>query len=118
MDRAKIGRAAKARAKCDERDIAKALGGTRYPADTGGLLDVLAEPFGVQVKGGSTVVTEVIRQGMAEAVAGCHGTALTPLLAVVDRRGARNQTYIILRLSDFLDLHGGAVDSNTNGDVE
>ncbi len=128
VDKSKIGRNSKSRAKGYERDIAKALGGKRYPADTGGPLDVLVPGFcGVQVKSGGNVVTEVIRKGIAEAVLGCalDGGSLTPLLAVVDRRGARNQAYIILRLSDWQDLHGGPhypglddVDSNDNLGVE
>lgn len=118
LDRAKIGRASKARAKTYERDVAKSLGGKRFPADTGGPLDVLVPGFaGVQVKSGKNVVTEVIRQGMAEAVAGCAGTNLTPILAVIDRRPARNQAYIILRLPDWVDLHGKVVDNSDNGVV-
>lgn len=117
LDRASIGRNSKRRSKCDERDVAKALKGTRFPADTGGLLDVLAKPWGVQVKGGSTVVTEVIRKGMAEAVAGCHGTTLTPLLVAVDRRGTRNQTYCIMRLEDFCELYVGTFDNEMEGEI-
>lgn len=113
--RKRRGRNSKARAKTYERDIARALGGTRYPADTGGKLDVLAEPFGFQVKSGLSVVTQTMRTGMAEAVAGCLGTALIPALALIDRRGSRNDKYIVLRLTDWCDLHRNAKDDECQG---
>jgi hypothetical protein len=91
----------KARGKQDERDVARIMGGERHPADTGGDEDVSHPLFAIQVKGGKTVVTQVMRDGMASAQRAA-GDKL-PALVTVDRRGTRLQRWITFPLDDFME---------------
>jgi len=110
-DNASKGRNSKARGKQDERDVARILGGKRHPADTGGDCDIDHPSLAIQVKGGSTTVTEIIRTGMASAKAAALGTGKLPVLVVVDRRGTRLARYAIIELGAFADWNGfGQVD--------
>jgi hypothetical protein len=90
----------------DERRIASILGTTRYPADTGGLLDLVpVAGYAVQVKGGLRVVTSTIREGLdaarRAAPAGHIGT-----LAVVDRSGTRIREFVVFDAREFADWVG------------
>ena len=99
--RVQRGKRSQIRAKTYESDIAKRLGGTRHPANTGGPEDVEHSVFCVQVKSGKMVVTQVIRDGMAAATAASAGTDKLPALVLVDRRTARLQRYIMFDLDAF-----------------
>lgn len=104
--RQKRGRNSKARGKVDERDIARRMGGTRYKADSGGGCDIEHETYVIQVKGGSTVTTAAIRDGMAAAKAAAIGSTKLPCVALLDRRGTRNQRYLVFELDAFCAFHG------------
>ena len=99
----------KHRGASDERDIARRLGGKRHPADTGGNEDIEHPELCIQVKGGSTVVTEVIRRGLAAAKASANYPAKLPVLAIVDRRGTRLQRYLVVDLDQYAAWHGYGV---------
>lgn len=109
VTRTKRGRNNKQRAKSDERDIARRLGGKRHPADTGGCEDIEHPELCIQVKGGATVVTEIIRRGLAAAKASANYPAKLPVLAIVDRRGTRLQRYIVFDLDQWAAWHGYGV---------
>lgn len=100
------GRNNKARAKQDERDVALVLGGRRFEADTGHLLDVEHPEYAIQVKGGATVTTAALRDGLAQAVAGAVGTTLLRCVVLVDRRGSRIGRYVVFELGVFVAHHG------------
>ena len=110
------GRASKARAKSDERDIARFLGGKRHLADTGGPEDVQHEWLAIQVKGGKTVITQAIRDGMASAKLAATGRNVLPVLAVVDRRGSRLDRYLVFDLHQFCNWFGVGLKEVTEND--
>lgn len=93
----------KARAKSDERDVARILGGERHPADVGGPEDVRHPWLSIQVKGGLRVVNDTIRDGLAAAQA--TKEAKLPALVLVDRGGTRVRRYILFELEQFADWH-------------
>jgi hypothetical protein len=93
-------RASKARAKQDERDVARLLGGERHPADMGGPEDVSHPTLAIQVKGRASV-PDYLREGMAAAQAAAAGTIKLPVLVLVDRSGTRVQRYAIIPLEEF-----------------
>ena len=99
-------RASKSRSKQDERDIARFLGGQRHLADTGGPEDVKHEWLAIQVKGGKTVITQAIRDGMASAKLAATGRNVLPVVAVVDRRGTRLDRYLVFDLHQFCAWYG------------
>lgn len=101
----------KARGAADERDIAKRLGGKRHPADTGGDEDIEHPELCIQVKGGGTVVTEVMRGAMASAKAAANHPAKLPAVALVDRRGTRLQRYIVFDLDQWAAWYGYGSDA-------
>ena len=94
----------KARAKTDERDVAKILGGERHPADVGGPEDVRHPWLSIQVKGGLRVVNDTIRIGLAAAQATTE--AKLPAVVLVDRGGTRVQRFIVFELGQFADWYG------------
>src|SRR3990167_11182629 len=115
--RSRRGRNAKARGKADEREIARRLGGQRYPADTGGEADIDHPTFCIQVKGGAAVATQVMRDALASARAAAVGTGKLPTVALVDRRGSRNQRWLCFDLEEFAAFHGyGPEDVAEKGD--
>ena len=96
----------KQRGKQDERDIARFLGGKRHLADTGGPEDVQHDWLAIQVKGGKTVITQAIRDGMASAKLAATGRNVLPVVAVVDRRGSRLDRYLVFDLHQFASWYG------------
>lgn len=106
VDRSRTNRLNKSRSKDDERDIARRMGGTRHKADVGGGEDVSHPEYCIQVKGGGTVVTQVMRDGMASAKAAAVGNAKLPCVVLVDRRGTRLQRYVVFELDAFCSWHG------------
>lgn len=94
----------KARGKADERDVARILGGTRHPADTGGDEDVEHHELCIQVKGGLRVANDTIRNGL-KAAQQKEGGKL-PALVLVDRAGTRVSRYILFDLQEFANWRG------------
>ena len=90
----------KARGKADERDVARILGGTRHPADTGGDEDVEHHELCIQVKGGLRVANDTIRAAQQK------GNGKLPALVLVDRAGTRVSRYILFDLQEFADWRG------------
>lgn len=105
-DNASKGRASKARAKQDERDVARILGGKRHPADVGGGEDVSHPVLAIQVKGGMRVMNEVVRSGLVAARVAAGDSKRLPVCVVVDRSGTRVQRYVVIGLEEFADFHG------------
>lgn len=112
VDRSAIGRRAKARGKADERRIGKILGLTRFPADTGGAIDLRGYGFAIQVKGGYTVTTSIMREALGQARAGT-GTGEIPCVALVDRSGARIQEWLCFPAREFADFFGYGCDQES-----
>ena len=106
VDRSSIGRRSKSRGKADERYAAKILGGTRYPADTGGGEDVHVEGLCVQVKGGMRVLNETIRTGLDSARSTASPTELACLVVVDRPSGRKTRSVIIFDLLEFAHYHG------------
>lgn len=96
----------KARAKTDERDVARILGGKRHPADVGGAEDVSHESLAIQVKGGLRVMNDTVRNGLQAARVAAQGTGKLPVCVVVDRSGTRVQRYVVIGLEEFADWNG------------
>lgn len=105
----------KARGKQDERDVARIIGGKRHPADSGGHEDIEHSELAIQVKGGGTCVTEIMRVGMASAKAAGAVSGKLPALVLVDRRGTRLQRYIVFDLAQWCDYHGYGPCPTCNG---
>lgn len=86
----------------DERDVAAILGGKRHLADTGGPEDVAHPLYAIQVKGGKTVVTAIMRAGLESARKAAEGTDKLATLVMVDRSGTRLQRWIAFPLEDYV----------------
>lgn len=104
-DRSAIGRASKARGKADERRWLAVVGATRFPADTGGKLDGKWDGHAVQIKGGPTVASVVMREALAEARAGA-GPGELPCVGLVDRRARPIQEWICFPLKEWAAWNG------------
>lgn len=85
----------------DERDVARILGGKRHLADTGGPEDVEHDWLAIQVKGGATVTTAPLRDGIVAAKLAALGKNKLPVCVLVDRRGTRLARYVVIELGDF-----------------
>ena len=96
----------KTRAKGDERDVARILGGRRHAADTGGLEDCEHDWLCIQVKGGLRVVNDVFREGLNAAQCATAGKAKLPCVVLVDRAGTRVKRYIAFDLEEFAAWYG------------
>ena len=96
----------KQRAKDDERDIARRLGGTRHWADTGGKEDVSHPFLSIQVKAGLRVANDTIREGLDAARASAVTQEKLGALAVVDRAGGRVRRFLVFDLDEFANWHG------------
>lgn len=95
----------KARGKQDERDVARILGGKRHPADSGGAEDVAHGWLTIQVKGGATVTTAPLRDGLAAAQS-CNPPGKLACVVLIDRRGTRLKRYIAFELEEFAGWNG------------
>lgn len=100
-ERVKRGRNSKERGKQDERDVAAIVGGRRHPADSGGPEDVEHPTLSIQVKGGITAASVVLKTGMAAAKLAAEGTGKLAALVLVDRSGPRLKRYICFDLEDW-----------------
>lgn len=96
----------KARAKIDENDVARILGGKRHWADVGGPEDVQHDRYAIQVKGGLRVVNDTMRTGLSSAQAAAVGTGKLPIVVLVDRAGNRIRRYVLMDLAEWADWEG------------
>ena len=103
-DRVKLGRNSKSRAKGYEREAAKILGGQRFPADTGKLLDVEHSYLAIQVKSGLQPA-RALREGLDEAQRGAP-IGYLPCVVLFDRTGTTLRRTITFDLQQFADYHG------------
>ena len=105
--RSKTGRLNKSRGKVDERDIGRRLGLTRFRADTGDKLDLRGKGLAIQVKGGATVASAIMRQAMAEAEAGAADfPGDIACIALVDRRARPLRRFICFDVDAFASFFG------------
>lgn len=94
------------RGASDEKDIAKRLGAKRHWANSGGPEDLEHPSMSIQVKGGLSCVTQVMRDAMASAKAAANYPAKLPAVALVDRRGTRLARYIVFDLDQWCAWNG------------
>lgn len=99
-ERVRRGVRAKRRGKIDERLVADMIGGKRYPADSGGPIDVESETLQLQVKGSGTVPSDRMLAALDTARGGSIETKLAGA-AFVRHGGARIRTVIMFDLEDF-----------------
>lgn len=105
--RRNIGRLSKSRGKADERDIGRRLGLTRFRADTGDKLDLEGKGLAIQVKGGATVASAIMREAMREAEDGAKAFPQDiPCIALVDRRVRPLRRWICFDLDAFAEKFG------------
>lgn len=90
---AKRGRAAKEAGKALEREVAKRIGGKRYPADTGGTIDVESSEFVVQCKHVRSLSLAALEALVLQATA--DGRAAEKDGAVAVKRRAGKETPIL-----------------------
>ena len=94
--------------KRQERETAAILGGERQPCTGGPHADVLFPGFVVECKTRKELpawLTGGIRQAEAQATQG--ETAAVVLTEV--RQGVKAKRYVLMRLEDFADWHGGRI---------
>lgn len=100
----------KSRGRADENYVAKRLGGVRHLANTGGPEDVRHPDLVIQVKGGKSVITEILRQAMVTAVKGLAmypGSSKIPAVVTADRKVPNKVTWMIhLSLEDYCAQQG------------
>ncbi len=99
--------------KQHERWWAMALGGRRVPVtgrSRGDTPDVEHPLYAIEVKAGK-VLSPRLQLGVKQAVAAANGTGKTPLLCISHHAPGRRDVehYVLLRLRDWQDLHGGPV---------
>ncbi len=89
-----------------EHEAAKVLGTERFKANTGGPVDLIPiDGLQIQVKGGATVVTSIMRTALASARSACK-TGELPTLYLIDTRDARNQHWICFPAKEWAAFHG------------
>ena len=96
----------KQRGKADELRVARKLGCTRHPADTGGGEDLRHPELCFQVKGGLRVINSTIRDGMQAAKVEAVGLHKLPAVVVVDRSGTRLREYVVFELEPWCAWYG------------
>lgn len=98
----------KSRGKADERRAAEIVGTVRYPADTGGLVDLV--PWAghyAQVKGGLRVVSEFQKRALdgARAVAAADPAGIGVLI-LIDRSGSALREFAMFDLREWASFNG------------
>jgi len=89
-----------------EKAAAAVLGTTRYKANTGGPVDLLPlDGIQIQVKGGATCVTAIMRAALASARSACK-TGELPAVYLIDTRAARNEHWICFPAKAWADWCG------------
>ena len=79
-----------------EREVAKLIGGSRYPANQGGRVDCESPNFVVQVKERRSLSLEVLTQLVEEIEAIAKAKGKRGLVAVKVRRGKGRQSPILM----------------------
>jgi hypothetical protein len=94
----------KARGNDYERLVAKSIGATRFPADTGNKLDISDERCGIQVRSGLKLVSKQLQRAVRDAQEGCEDTELLPVAVLLQRDGAGRplKIYALLDWTSFL----------------
>ncbi len=83
------------------------FGTSRFPANTGGPIDLLpVDGMYIQVKGGKAVTTAVMRDGMAKARAAAALHDGLPCVYLVDARGTRLEEWVCFPAKEFAAWHG------------
>ena len=90
-----------ARGANDERRAAEDLGGLRHWANSGRHEDVAHQALAIQVKGGKTVTTTIMRAGLDAAQLAAVGTAKVPCLYIVDRSGTRVRRLVVFEVDQL-----------------
>ncbi|MDE2105801.1 MAG: hypothetical protein KGL39_51735 [Patescibacteria group bacterium] len=89
-----------------EHEAAVVLGTERYKANTGGPVDLIpVDGMQIQVKGGATVVTSIMRTALASARSACK-TGELPAVYLIDTRNTRNQHWICFPAKEWAAYHG------------
>lgn len=108
MDRRRVGKRNKARGKRDELLAAKALGGARFPADSGGPVDVETDLLAVQVKGSQTVPSDRQLAALDSARGGAKGNQVGCAVFVRHQGVGREMRAVIMfDLHEFAERHHG-----------
>lgn len=91
--------------KRQEREVAELLGGKRNPCTGGWHQDVTTPLFAVEVKTRKSLpdwLTEAVEQAVRAA-----DESQVPIVALNEvSQGRKARRYILLRLEDWVDLHG------------
>lgn len=104
-------RASKRKGVAYEKRAAATFGTSRFPANTGGPIDLLpVDGMYIQVKGGKAVTTAVMRDGMAKARAAAALHDGLPCVYLVDARGARLDDWVCFPAKAFAAWHGYATE--------
>jgi hypothetical protein len=87
----------------DERDVDRLLRGNgRWEANSGGKEDVRHNVFAIQVKGGLSVTSATMRSALEDARIAAATNGKVPLVALVDRKGARIQRWVCFPMEEFV----------------
>jgi hypothetical protein len=106
-DRTSLNRRNKRYGVAVEKRIAAVLGTERYLANTGGPIDLIPlDGMCIQVKGGATVVSAVMREAFAKARAGAAKHKGLAAVALEDRRGSPHKRYICFELEEWAAWNG------------
>jgi len=89
-----------------ERDVARLIGGTRYPANTGGPIDVESPQYIVQAKERRSLSLEALTQLVEEIEGIAKAKCKHGLLAVKVRRGkGKYSPILIIQTAEQWDEH-------------
>ena len=89
-----------------EHAAAKVLGTERYKANTGGPVDLIPiAGMQIQVKGGATVATSIMRAAMHSAMA-ASGPGELPAVYLIDTREGRNFHWICFPAKEWATWNG------------
>ena len=97
----------KERGKEAERRVARQLGATRFPADTGGPLDAESDALAIQVKSSQRYPSDAILDALDTARAATPAGKLG--VAVFERRGGsgrKRRTVVVVDIDDWVDWFG------------
>jgi len=99
--------------KRHESEVAALMGGKRQPCTGGHHADVLTPCFAVECKA-RTRLPEWLKDAMAQAVRSAT-EGRTPLVVLTEvQQGRRAERFVLIRMADWLDWHGGNIPATTN----
>ena len=101
-------RASKRKGVAYEKRAAATFGTSRFPANTGGPIDLLpVDGMYIQVKGGKAVVTAIMRDALAKARAAAASVPSgLPCVYLVDARSTRREDWVCFPAKEFAAWHG------------